>query len=60
MKAIAYIPDKVFSLLGAVDYYTNPYFSLILSSFSNMGREIISMNVTVATAWTRLSGIPCK
>ena len=37
-----------------------PYFTLMRSSLSSMGREMTARNVTVAAACTRSLGMPCK
>ena len=41
-------------------YSTSPYFTLILSSFSSIGFEMTARIVTVATAWMRSIGSPCR
>ena len=39
-------------------YSTNPYLTLMRSSFSSMGSAAMRMKITVAAAWIRSMGRP--
>ena len=54
-KASGFPGGKIYA---GIHYSTNPYLTLIRSSFSSMGSAAMRMNITVAAAWIRSMGRP--
>jgi len=51
---------SIFHTTVGITHASSPYFILMRSSFSSMVCDKRSIKVTVAAAWTRSKGIPCK